>query len=290
MSVKRSLRSRVPMLLLGALAVLTVLSLVGCGGKKEVDPYVYASLKAVTRGDTLSKSFLFEIDAPRFEYVKGNTGIVRDGNLLEFVVAKDLERNAASYQGARLGVQKFFTPVTHLMVRRVKRAGQTTMLDTAFAYAVPRVIKLTTEELQTPGAALPDLDWKKIEDAKNYMPKEEGGPAIQVQSAINTFVRVPRHDLAAEQRANPQPQDFAWYAVFPKSSLQIVDLSPGAEWMLEMLSSKNLPLVGSFTLTEVVESYPDRKAEYGALGHVIGKMKINWFRYANTFVKGAVVD
>lgn len=286
MSVKRSLRSRVPLLLLGVLAVLTVVSLAGCGGKKEIDPYVYASLRAITRGDTLSKGFLFEIDAPQFEYVKGNTGIVRDGNLLEFVVGKDLEQNHRGYAGARLGVQKLFTPTSHLKLRRIKRGPEVSMLDSNFAYVVPRVITLSEDDARTPGAPLPELDWKKIEDAKNYMPKEEGDQPIRVQSVVERFVRVPRHDLTEAQKPNPGPSDYAWYAVFPNAALEIVELSPGAEWMFELLRAQNKPMIGSFSLSEVVENYADRKTDHPIIGHVIGKMHVNWFKYANTAVKG----
>ncbi len=282
MSLKRSMRSRVSLMLLGILAALTVLSLAGCGGKKEVDPYVYASLRAVTRGDTLSKNFLFEIDAPQFEYVKGNTGLVRDGHLLEFVVGKDLEQQASGLAGTRLGVQKFFSPTAHLKLRRVKRGTAVTMTDSNFAYVVPRVIKLSDAEIKTPGAPLPELDWKKIDEAKNYMPKEEGTPPIQVQSIVERFVKMPHHGGAAGAQG--------WYAVFPNATIELVDMSPGADWMLEMLRAKGLPLIGSFTLTEVVDNYADRKVEHGALGHVIGKMRVNWFRYANNAIKGSVAE
>ena len=79
--------------------VATSVALTGCGKKEEVDPYVYDTLRRVTRGDTLSVGFLFEIDAPEFDYVRGNTAIVRDGNLLEFLVGQDLENNYQNLQG-----------------------------------------------------------------------------------------------------------------------------------------------------------------------------------------------
>ncbi|MHB8080235.1 MAG: hypothetical protein ACYDIE_13385 [Candidatus Krumholzibacteriia bacterium] len=266
------------MLLLGAATLLSCLGLAGCGGKQvAVDPYVYGSLRAVTRGVIQSPNYLFEIDAPKFEYVKGNVGIVRDGNLLEFLVAKDLEQNAASYQGTRLDVQRIFGATPHLKLRRVKRNGQVTAVDTAYAYVLPRVFKLTAAQTQTPGAPLPDLDWKNVDDAKHYLPKEPGGPQIQVQSLVARFVRAPLPTDPGKQ---------AWFAVFPNASLELVDLNPGAEWMLELLAAKQLPLLGSFTLTEVYENYVDRQAEHGVLGHVVGKMRVNWLRYANTFVKG----
>lgn len=282
MSLKRSARSRGLLLPLGVVALLlSCLSLAGCGKGEQIvaDPYVYGSLRAVTRGVTPSPNFLYDIDAPQFEYVKGNVGIVRAGNLLEFVVGKDLEQNASSYKGARLGVQRLFKPTTHLKLRRIKRDGQVTPVDTAFTYELPIVFKLTARQVQTPGAPLPDLDWKNVEDAKSYLPKEPGAPPIQVQSLVVRFVRAPRPTAPDQQ---------AWFAVFPNATLEMVDLSPGAEWMLELLNAKQLPLLGSFTLTEVAENYADRKAENGALGHIVGKMKLNWLRYANTFIKGGV--
>ena len=88
-------------LLLGLLAV-TFFGLAGCGGEEEVDPYVFDSLRRVTRGDTLSIGFLFEVEAPDFDYIEGDVAIVRDGNLLEFVVGRDLENNYRNLAGTLL--------------------------------------------------------------------------------------------------------------------------------------------------------------------------------------------
>jgi len=277
MSLKRSAHSRGLVLLLGVATLLSCLGLAGCGKQgPAVDPYVYGSLRAITRGVVQSPNYLFEIDAPKFEYVKGNVGIVRNGNLLEFLVAKDLEQNAASYQGALLGVKRIFGQPSHLKLRRVKRNGQISVVDTAFAYVLPRVIKLTAAQTQTPGAPLPDLDWKNVDDAKNYLPKDPGGPPIQVQSLVARFVRAPLPSDPGKQ---------GWFAVFPNATLEIVDLNPGGEWMLELLAAKQLPLLGSFTLTEVFENYADRSTDHPVLGHLVGRMRINWLRYANTFIK-----
>ena len=78
----------------------------------------------------------------------------------------------------------------------------------------------------------------------------------------------------------------AWYTVAPASAFQIVGLHRGAEYMLHLLLEKDLPLAGSFTITEVEDSYPARKIDHEGLGHVAGKIRINWFRYANAFIKG----
>jgi len=41
-------------------------------------------------------------------------------------------------------------------------------------------------------------------------------------------------------------------------------------------------------MVSLEEEYSARKIEHEGLGHVVGTMKINWFKYANTFVEGSV--
>ena len=81
--------------LLFSLAFLAI----GCGEEEVVDPYMYGSLDAVTRGWVSSENYLFEIDAPEFVFIEGNTGLVKSGTHLEIVVADDLENRAASWNG-----------------------------------------------------------------------------------------------------------------------------------------------------------------------------------------------
>jgi hypothetical protein len=293
MSAVRFSRSWASGLLLGVLACFTVASIVGCGGKKEIDPYVYTSLRSVMFGDTLSHDFLFEIDAPEFEYVKGNTGIVSDGNMLWFIVGHDLENHYQTYAGSLLGVQKFFKPQPYLMIKRVKKAGIPQPVDSVTTYVIPRLIPTSAIDLQTPGADLPGLRWNRQNDFITFVPEVEEGKdpkIVSIQSMIEAFPQIPRHDLADSVRANPRPEHLGWYAVFDEATLEIVDLTPGAEWMLEMLTTKDLPLVGSFSVKEFVLPFVERRKEYDGLGHVIGTMKINWFRFANSFVEGSAAE
>ena len=280
-----SLRRWIMVVLLGVLASFVLAGLVGCS-KEEVDPYVYASLRAVMHGDTLSHNFLYEVDAPQFDYVKGNTGMVRDGNMLWFMVSHDLENQYRSYTGSLLGVQKFFTPQPYLMIKRVKKAGIPQPVDSCRSFIMPRLIPASAVDLETPGADLPGLKWNRKNDFVTFVP-EDSEDEIAVQSMIESFVKVVRHDLPDSVKANPSSEHMTWYAIFEEATLEIVDLTPGARWMLEMLLEKDLPLVGSFTVKEFYDSILIRRVEHEALGHVIGKMKINWFRFANAFVQGA---
>ncbi len=290
-----SARRWVSVMLLGLLA-MTFVVLSGCGKKEVVDPYVYDSLRRVTRGDTLSTDFLFEIDAPEFDYVRGNTALVRDGNLLEFLVGEDLEHNYRNLSGTLLGVRKTFSPApTHLVIQRIKRGGvvEADSLPVPTHYTLPTLLRAGAVDLETPGAPLPDLGWKTkdLKEARaTYLPEEEGDDLKPIQTGIESFVYMPRHDLADSVKANPSAEDFAWYAVFPESAVEITELTDGAEWMLHLLLAKDLPLIGSFSMLSIEEEYKKRKIEHETLGHVVGSMKINWFKYGNTFVEGAERD
>lgn len=289
-------RRWVPVLMLGLLAV-TLFGLVGCGGEEEVDPYVYDSLRRVTRGDTLSTNFLFEIDAPKFEYVDGNVALVRgqgpDSNILEFLVADDLESRVPNLRNALLGVQKTFTPQpTHLVLRRIKKDGTVVAdsLPTPKGYVLPTLLRSGAVEQDMPGAPLPQIGWKRTdidEATATYLPENEDDPLKTIKSAFADFAYLPRHDLPDSARENPGPEDYAWYGIGDECSLRIVELTPGAEWMLHMFLEKDLPLVGAFTVLTLEEDYSERKVEYDRLGHVVGTMRVEWFQYANTYVKGS---
>jgi hypothetical protein len=40
----------------------------------------------------------------------------------------------------------------------------------------------------------------------------------------------------------------------------------------------------------IEDEYTKRKIEHETLGHVVGSMKINWFKFGNTFVEGTLRD
>jgi len=282
--------------LLLSVMLVSFIGLAGCGNKEEVDPYVYDSLRRITRGDTLSTGFLFEIDAPELEYVKGDVAIIRNGNLLEFLVGEDLEHNYANLSGTLLGVRKTFTPQpTHLVIQRVKRNGvvEADSIPSPKGYLLPRLLRAGAISQDLPGAPLPKIGWKAAdmkEAVATYLPENEGDAMKTIKSAFANFVYVPRIGLADSVAANPGPEDYAWYAIGDECSLEIVELTKGGEFMLELLLAKDLPLIGAFTVTELEDEYKVRKIEHEGLGHVAGKMRVNWFQYANTYVESWVEE
>jgi hypothetical protein len=286
-----SQRRRVTILLMVVLAVIAI-GLARRAKKEIADPYVYDSLRSVTRGDTLSVGFRFEIDAPSFEYVRGNTGIIRDGNLLEFIVAEGLESSYQRLAGTLLGVRKTFSPQpTHLVLERIKRNGvveaDTTTLRRPARYTLPRLMNAAAIDQNVPGAPLPEIGFTaaEITDARSaFLPEKEGDALKTVKSAYANFAYRPRHDMAAGATASPA--DFAWYLIGDTSALEIVGLTEGAEWMLHLLKDKDLPVIGAFTLMTLEEEWTKRRVEYPGLGHVVGTARIDWFQYANAYVEG----
>ncbi len=279
-------------LLLGSLAVVVLTGLVGCGKKEEVDPYLYASLNAIMKGavrDTVSRNFTFEIDAPQFEFVRGQVGLVRDGNQLHFLVARDLENLYPRLAGTLLGVKQTFSPQpTHVVLERIKRNGviEADSMAAPDPYVLPRLMRGAAVDITEPGRNMTDVAWNRRQTITPLFPENPGDPLLRFQTGLEHLVWVPRHDLAPEVRENPAQKDMAFYAILPEGSFQIVNLAPGADYMLHLLLAQDLPLVGSVSPVSWVEDFNVRRVEHPVIGRVVGELRINWFKYANTFVQG----
>ena len=264
-------------LLVAALA--PAILVVGCGEKEAVDPYVYGTLDQVTRGHLQSEQFLYEIDAPEFIFIDGNTGIARVDNRLEVVVADDLENQIANWDGKIVGVQKFYTPYVWLMAKRLKTPeGEgfvTTDLDSVPEPVLPRF--LTNVNLnEVTGFDLGTLRWNqksKIDDMFEakvsiagsilYLPDHEAEPATE--------------GVDGEDLVEPA---MAWYLQADESDamFKISNVTPRVEMYFKLLESEDLPLIGEVTIGETY-SYKDRKAT-----RVSAPVEINWIRYANRFL------
>jgi hypothetical protein len=292
-------------LVLCSLSVWVVIGLTGCGEEEVVDPYQYASLKAIMQGDVQDTThthyaketgelveygmFAFEIEAPPFEYVDGPIGLVRDDNHLYFMVGRTLEQLAPRLDGTLLGVKQTFSPQpTHLVLERVKRDGvvEVDSLGAPDHYVLPKLLRAGAIDITEPGKDMTDADWQDRRTLQSLMPENEGDEPLRFQTGFDNFVKRVRHDAPDSVQANPTEEDMAYYVVLPKSSWEIVDLSPGADYMLDLLIAEDLPLVGSVSPVSWTEDYQLRKQEHDEIGHVVGTIRVNWFKYANAFVEG----
>ena len=274
------------------LAVIVLTGLVGCAQKEEVDPYLYASLNDIMKGavkDTISLNFTFEIEAPQFEFVRAQVGLVRAGNQLHFLVARDLENLYPRLAGTLLGVKQTFTPQpTHLVLERIKRGGivEQDSMAAPDPYVLPRLLRGAAVDITEPGRGLVDVRWDRSRQTLDPLfPENPEDPLLRFQTGLENLVWAPRHDLDPEVRANPTEADMAFYAVMPDAAFQIVQLAPGADYMLHLLIEQDLPVVGSVTPVSQAD-FQQRRVEHEGIGHVVGELRINWFKYANTFVQG----
>lgn len=263
------------------LVVLPVLALfVGCGKEEEVDPYVYGSLDQVTRGFIQSKQYLFEVDAPQFVFIQGNTGIARSGNHLEVIVADNLENRAPSWGGKLIGVQKFYSPYVWLMAKRVKDGVNITALDSVQQPVLPHFTSVKLDEVS--GYDIGQLRWnqkKKIDDMVDaevqtvgmlhYLPDHEAEPVK------------PSEETTAEggEGAAPEPP-MAWYLQAESSDamFKIANVTPSLEFAFRLLEAEDLPFVGGVKIGAAY-SYKDRRAS-----RISAPIEVEWLRYANRYL------
>lgn len=271
-------RNRLRLAVLWATAAASALAAPGCGKKEAEDPYVYGSLRAVTRGGIQSKTMLFEIDAPEFVFAKGDAAIVRDGNLLEIMVLRDAENRAASLSGKILGVEKRYSPFVHLVAKRVKDGTAITALDSVPNPVLPRLIPTGDIDLaEIPGFDLKELKWNG--DAEKL--------GDRLDSQFQTVGRIvyrpdPEAALAAKEAGAATSQaQMAWFLLPAQegdSMLKISNVTPQLEFAARLLEAENLPFVGAATLKEVYDLKKRRDTK------ITGKVEIGWMRYANRFM------
>jgi len=297
---------------LGAILVPLVFAL-GCGEEEQVDPYTYATLRAVTHGHAISKDFLFEIDAPEFVLTHGNTGIIRNGNQLEIMVADDLENRAANFQGKLIGVQKFFSPVVWLMAKRVKDGLNVTSLDSVPDPVLPKFTSPNLEEVPgskltydgeyatvttTPeqlaiisymvkqeraaldqflrGFDLGKLRWNQKESMEDIVDSELQGVGVVFQREDHELIE----DYDAEADTTGQGPPMAWYlrAKDSDATFKLDNVTQSLELAFHLLEAEGLPFVGSVT---VHDPYPFRQRRESRIS---APMSVNWLRYANRFL------
>ncbi len=274
-------RFSVGILLIAVAALLTLAN--GCSKKKEVDPYVYGSLREVTRGKVESIGFLFEIDCPEFVYIDGNTAIVRDPsdpNLLELLVANDLENRAPSWQGKILGVQKFFTPSVYLMVRRVKDGMTTTDVDSCTEFVLPSFTDPKLEEIS--GFDLSKMPYNLSRSHEKDL-DDRIGSAFQTAGHVELRPdyewKAPEGEVKEGEEAPQAPM--VWYLISAdddKAVFKIKNVTKSLDFALKLLTAQNLPFVGGVKVDDINPYRERRRLE------VTGNLDIEFVTYANRYL------
>jgi len=130
--------------LVTAAAILSILS--ACGDTKKGDPSPTATLRRITRGKPVaSMGFKYKLVNPQIEVLNRNLGLVREGNLVEFITGRNLEELLGERTGENfaLAVVKEFSPFVHFRVEKIYTANDTTFL-TPGPVILPRVADAAT--------------------------------------------------------------------------------------------------------------------------------------------------
>ncbi len=245
------------------LILMMALVLGACGSEKAKDPYATVTLHQATRGKVVSKGFKYKFVNPEVVVLSNHLGIIREGNVLEFISGRSLEDKMAGLKGKQfsLAVVKEFSPFVHFRVEQVRTATDTIFLSQAGAIIYPRI---TMED---------DFDRSGFEDYNLAKIPYNRTSTIKKLMDKKFYVKA---DIVQEEEDGKK----VFMLKVKNSKFRIIDPNDGTAAILKMLMEGNHPFEGGITLSEV-EPWPSRKAK-----HIICSVEVNFVKYGKTVVSG----
>jgi hypothetical protein len=253
--VKRIILNAVIAALLGSI-------LVACGESGEVDPYATVTLREATRGMVISKGFKYKLQNPEVVALNRNLGMIREGNLVEFIGGRSLEDKLAGKLGGNfeLAVLKEYSPYVHFKVERIY-----TELDTTFMTAGTVVYPTIWEEADYGTDSFEEKDIDAI-------PYNRTGT---LRGLVDQKVRVSAKVTAEKEEGQ------TYYVLHGANAKFIVaDTPDGTGLILKILAENDFPFEGGFILTEV-EDYGERMKS-----KVAGTVEIQYVKYGSRIITG----
>lgn len=239
------------------------LSLTGCGEKKEVDPYATVTLKQVTRGQVVSKGFKYKFVNPKVEVLHQSLGLLREGDVLEFIGGRSLEEKLQGKTGGEfeLAVVKEFSPYVHFKVERIYSQADTTFM-TPGAVNYPRVVDATEfAATDFEAASLDGIPYNRTDVLRGLENKKMALSGV-------TLTKEP---------GDGQP----YYVLHGKNvKFRVADTTDGLGLFLKLFVEKGYPFEGGVLMTET-EDYGSRmKTKIG------GTVEIMYIKYGSRVISG----
>jgi len=250
-------------LLPALISVLLASSLVACSDSGPKDPYATVTLHQVTQNVVVSKQFKYKFENPEIIAMHRNLGLIREGNLLEFIAGRSLEDKLEGKTDGdfQLNVVKIFSPFVHFKVEQVATAEDTTFLPQTGAIGYPRLMNaadFTTDNYETQDVhtvpynrtgTLNQLKDKKLEVSARITLEEEEGAKFFMLHGENAKFRV-------------------------------ADTGNGTGLILKLLTEENYLFEGGVILTEV-EPFGQRRNN-----KIAGTVEIQFVRYGDRVITG----
>lgn len=124
------------------LVLASLLVVLGCGEEENVDPYAEVTLEQATRGPVvISKGFKYKLRNPEFVEMQGHVALIREGNIMEFVVGRSIADKIVGMDktNLELNVVKKYTPYVHFKVEQVVSGTDTVFISQAGAIDYPKI-------------------------------------------------------------------------------------------------------------------------------------------------------
>ncbi len=243
------------------ICIFTITSLSACSGGGETDPYALVTLHQATQGQIVSKGFKYRFENPQVIQLNDHLGLIREGNLIEFISGRSLESRLEGISGNyQLCVVKEYSPFVHFRVDKIYTEVDTVFISQAGAINYPRVFK--EDEFGHEDYAETDLDrfpYNRTTFLRN-----------QVDKKFYVTCRVEKMEEEGEE---------IFVLSGDNSKLKVVDPPDGIAVMLKVLLDGNYPFEGGIIFSDVEESLPYRKST-----GIVGSSEINFIKYGNTIV------
>jgi hypothetical protein len=234
-----------------------------CSEAGEQDPYQLVTLKEATYSTPVSKNFKYKFQNPQVVALNRNLGLIREGNQLEFIVARSL---AGKLEGLtdgdlELAVVKKFSPYVHFKVERIVAAGDTMFPAQAGGIAYPAIT--TAEEFGTDGFEDQDI---------NAIPFNRTGT---IRALKDKKIKVSAKIISEKTEGQT-----VYFLEGRGSKLRIGDMSDGVGLIVKALANTNMLFEGGVILLEP-EPYSERMKS-----QIAGTVEIQYVMYGDQLIHG----
>jgi hypothetical protein len=237
--------------------------LIACSETGEVDPYATVTLQQATRGQVVSKGFKYKFQNPEIVALNRNIGLIREGQLLEFIGARSLEDRLSGKTDGNfeLAVIKQFSPYVHFKVEQIF-----TEMDTTFM-------------TQTGGVVYPTI-WKPADyGVESYEEKDINAIPYNRTGALRGMVDT---KMMVQGIITLEKEEGRTYYMLhgENAKFRVADPSDGIGLFLKMLIANNYLFEGGILMT-AVEDYGERMKS-----KIAGTVEIQYLKFGDRIITG----
>lgn len=249
--------------ILASLIVLVALTFIACGEETNTDPYADVTLRQATRGKVVSKGFKYEFHNPNIVALHNHIGVIREGNLLEFISGRSLEDKLQGLEGKdfSLGVVKEYSPYVHFKVEQIYTGTDTIFMTQTGSIDYPNV---TTED-KFNRSAFDEYNIGRIPYNKT----------ATIRTLINNKYFVKTKITRVEENGGE-----VYMLVAGENKFRVIEPDDGTSAILQMLVAGGYEFEGGVTLT-AMEDFGSRR-----VSKIIGDVQIDFVKYGRMVVSG----